>query len=313
VRYRRLGNTDLTVSAIGVGTWQLGGEWGRRFGAGEVRELLARARDGGVNLIDTAECYGDHVSEALIGEAVAGDRDDWVLATKFGHRFHADRAAAGPEGARTGHWSAEEVIAQLEASLVALRTDHVDLYQAHGGSDEQLADDALWEALREQVRAGKIRHLGISLGPPDDVGQVERAAEVGAGLIQVTYNRLTRAAQDAVLPRCGELGLGVLAREPLANGYLGGKYRPGARVTDTGDWRSTQDPSEVDRQLEAVARIAAEEVPEGIALSQWAISWCLRNPAVTAVIPGARNLEQLDSNLAAAELASDEHPLAIGG
>jgi aryl-alcohol dehydrogenase-like predicted oxidoreductase len=179
-----------------------------------------------------------------------------------------------------------------------------------GGVERQAgdADRAAFEVARP--RAGKIRHLGISLGPPDDVGQVERAAEVGAELIQVTYNRLTRAAEDAALPCCRELALGVLAREPLANGYLGGKYRPGMRVTDAADWRSTHDPATVGRQLEAVARIDAEEVPQGVSLSQWAIAWCLRHPAVSAVIPGARTIEQLESNLAAAGLVSDEHPQA---
>jgi aryl-alcohol dehydrogenase-like predicted oxidoreductase len=277
------------VSVVGVGTWQLGGEWGRRFGSDEVRELLDHAREHGVNLIDTAECYGDHVSESLIGEAIARERDRWVVATKFGHQFHPERAEAAqgsPVEVRTDHWSPREVVAQLEASLRALRTDYVDVYQAHGGSDEDLADEELWEVLGDQVRAGKVRHLGISLGPPDDAAQAERAPQVGAGVIQVTYNRLTREAEDAVLPRCRELDLGVLAREPLANGYLGGRYRPGMRITDAADWRSSHDPAEVEDKLDAVARIATDEVPEGVPLAQWAIAWCLQHPAVSTVIPG---------------------------
>jgi myo-inositol catabolism protein IolS len=205
------------------------------------------------------------------------------------------------------------VVAQLEASPRALRTDYVDICQAHGGTDDQLANEELWSALGDQVRAGKIRHLGISLGPPDDVGQTERAAEVDARVIQVTYNRLTRAAQDTVLPSARELDLGVLAREPLANGYLGGKYKPGMRVTDAGDWRSAHDSREVDTKLDAVARIAAEEVSTGVPLAQWAVAWCLQHPAASAVIPGARNIAQLASNVAAADLdlVSDEHPQAV--
>jgi aryl-alcohol dehydrogenase-like predicted oxidoreductase len=310
MRYRRLGSTDLAVSVVGVGTWQFGGEWGRQFEPREVRELLAHARDSGVNLIDTAECYGDHASESLIGAAVARERDRWVIATKFGHSFSTKRGDAGQDP-RTEQWSAAEVVAQLEASLRALQTDYVDVYQAHGGTDDQVANEDLWDALRDQVRAGKIRHLGISLGPPDDLGQAERAAEVGAGVVQVTYNRLTRDAEDTVLPRCLDLDLGVLAREPLANGYLGGRYKPGVRVTDVRDWRSAHDPREVDRTLEAVAQIAADEVPDDVPLARWAVAWCLKHPAVTAAIPGARNLEQLASNVAVAEVVAAGHPQEV--
>src|SRR6266550_7077839 len=91
VQHRLLGNTGLQVSAMGLGTWQLGGEWGKRFSQAEVNELVGRASDLGINLLDTAECYGDHLAESLIGSAIAGHREDWIVGTKFGHRFHADR------------------------------------------------------------------------------------------------------------------------------------------------------------------------------------------------------------------------------
>jgi myo-inositol catabolism protein IolS len=103
-----------------------------------------------------------------------------------------------------------------------------------------------------------------------------------------------------VLPRCRDVGLGVLAREPLANGYLSGRYKPGARITTVGDWRASHDPGEVDRTLGEVEQLATEEVPEGVPMAQWAIAWCLRNPGVSAVIPGARNAEQLTGNATAA-------------
>ena len=141
MKYRRLGRTGLKVSVVGVGTWQLSGEWGRRFTQPEVDRLLGRAYELGVNLVDTAECYGDHLAEALIGGAIHTQRDDWVVATKFGHRFHPEALEQGggsPTPLRSEHWSPAEVVAQLEASLRALRTDHVDLYQMHSGADEVL-------------------------------------------------------------------------------------------------------------------------------------------------------------------------------
>jgi aryl-alcohol dehydrogenase-like predicted oxidoreductase len=312
MQYRRLGGSGLEVSVIGLGTWQLSGEWGKDFTQGEVDRLVGRAGELGVNLIDTAECYGDHLAESLVGRAIATDRERWIVATKFGHWFHADRmgAALDPGALRSDHWSPEEVVAQLDESLRALGTDYVDIYQSHGGSDAQVETPGLWAALEEQVRIGKIRHLGISLDP-DDGRRVARAPELGADVIQVTYNRLNRVAEDNVLPTAAERELGVLAREPLANGYLSGKYRPGSRVTSPADWRSLHDAREVENMLASVAEIEAREVPAGVPLARWALAWCLRHPAVGAVIPGSRTLEQLESNVAAAELVSDAHPLSV--
>jgi len=147
MKVRRLGRTGLKVSVIGVGTWQLGGEWGRRFTQPEVDRLLGRARELGVTLVDTAECYGDHLAEALIGGAIHQQRDDWVVATKFGHRFHPEAVQQGsgsPARLRSNHWTPTEVVAQLEASLAALSTDHLDIYQMHSGSDEIVQNDWNW-------------------------------------------------------------------------------------------------------------------------------------------------------------------------
>ena len=120
MKYRRLGRTGLKVSVVGLGTWQFGGEWGRAFTQAEVDRLLGYGAELGINLIDTAECYGDHLSEALIGRAIRGQRERWIVATKFGHKFHSNFT-------RTLHYSAAEALEQLEASLRALDTDTIDL------------------------------------------------------------------------------------------------------------------------------------------------------------------------------------------
>lgn len=315
MRYRRLGATELEVSVVGVGTWQFGGEWGKDFTQGEVDALIGRARELGINLIDTAECYGDHLAEALVGRAIAADRERWVVATKFGHRFHAERMREDgwdPGSLRSDHWSPDAVVRQLEDSLRALGTDYVDVYQAHGGSDADVRTTGLWETLREQVAAGKIRHLGMSIDA-GDVHRVRRAADVGAAVVQVPYSRLQPDAEAQVLPACAEQDLGVLAREPLANGFLSGKYAPGRGITSRNDWRSAQDAREVEAKLAAVAEIQEHELPAGVPLAQWALCWSLRDPAVAAVIPGSRSLEQLESNAAAADLdlVADTHPSAI--
>src|SRR5919198_6353956 len=118
MRYRRLGSTGLDVSVVGLGTWQLGGEWGRGYEQSDVDAIVDRARELGVNLVDTAECYGDHRAEELIGSAIAADRERWIVATKFGHRFHPERMEGqwSPGSVRTDHWSPAEVRSQLEAS-----------------------------------------------------------------------------------------------------------------------------------------------------------------------------------------------------
>lgn len=306
MKYRRLGRSGLTVSVVGVGTWQFGGEWGEVFTPAEVDRILGRARERGINLLDTAECYGDHLSERLIGTAIRGRRDEWVIATKFGHHFNAPFD-------RTDLWSPDAVREQLEASLRALDTDYIDLYQFHSGDNAAFETPGLWEMLREQVEAGKIRHLGISIGANDNIYQTSRATAVGADAIQVVYNRLDQAPEEAVFASAIEQDLGVLTRVPLASGFLSGKYAPGHRFTDPDDVRSRMEQTEIDAHLERVEQIAREEVPEGIEMAPWALAWCLQHPAVTCVIPGCKSVEQVDSNADAAELpmVGDEHPQAV--
>ncbi|MDQ0253405.1 aryl-alcohol dehydrogenase-like predicted oxidoreductase [Evansella vedderi] len=306
MKYRRLGKTDLKVSVVGVGTWQFGGEWGMDFSQEEVNSILDKSKEVGINLIDTAECYGDHLSEKFIGNYLSNDkREDWIVATKFGHQFHANFE-------RTNHWSAEEVLTQLEDSLKALKTDYIDLYQFHSGSDESFKNDELWTMLDKQVQAGKIRHLGISIGSNQNIYQTDLATEVNAKAIQVVYNRLEREPEEEVFPSCERQDLGVLARVPLASGYLSGKYKPGAVFGDQ-DVRHKHDQEDVARKLRLVEEIKLNEVPEGVNMAQWALAWCLKHPAVTTVIPGCKSPEQVELNASAAslDLVQDDHPQAV--
>ncbi len=311
MKYRRLGRTGLKVSVVGIGTWQFGGEWGKTFTAQEANAMLERAKALGINFIDTAECYGDHLSESLIGQAIEHEREDWIIATKFGHKFHG-------RFDRTYHWTPAEVREQLEASLKALRTDYVDIYQFHSGDDEAFDQEGLWEMLNAQVEAGKIRYLGISIGSNDNLYQTSRATEVNADVIQVIYNRLDKTPEQRVFPSCIEQDLGVLARVPLASGFLSGKYKPGTKFTDESDVRSRRDQERVQEKLRLVQAIQKTEVPEGVDMAPWALAWCLQHPAVTCVIPGCKSVAQVESNASAANLAMaasanevrDDHPQA---
>jgi aryl-alcohol dehydrogenase-like predicted oxidoreductase len=301
MQYRRLGKTKLVASVIGIGTWQFGGEWGKQFAQDEVDRMFDRARELGMNLIDTAECYGDHTSERMVGAAIKRDRDKWIVATKFGHHFHGYMD-------RTTVYDPDDVRKQLEASLKALQTDHVDLYQFHSGNNDMFQTPGLWEMLSEQVKAGKVRHLGISVSPNDNLFQVDRATDVGAQTIQVVYNRLDRKPENGMLQACQRQDLGVLARVPLASGLLSGKYKPGTQFKE-GDVRSTHDQQKTQEKLNEVQRIAETEVPRGTNMAQWALAWCLNHDSVSCVIPGCKNVEQIESNAAAADLARKDHPL----
>lgn len=299
MKYRRLGNTELSASVIGLGTWQFGGEWGHDFSQNEVNAIFDAAREIDINLIDTAECYGDHLSERLVGEAIRHDRNRWIVATKFGHRFYSFNN-------RDWDLTPEGVQQQLEGSLKALQTDVIDLYQFHSGTNEAFDNDALWTMLDKQKQAGKIRFLGISISASKEetnAYQTERATQVGASVIQVVYNRLQRKPEETVLPLCEQQDLGVLARVPLASGLLSGKYTKGVQFPSN-DIRSQQNAEQIREKLEEVERIQREEVPAGAAMAAWALAWCLKHPIVTSVIPGCKNPEQARQNAAAAELVS---------
>lgn len=306
MKYRKLGSTDLAVSVVGLGTWQFGGEWGKDFNQKEVDQILDKAHEVGINLLDTAECYGDHLSEAFLGDYLKrNNREDWIVATKFGHHFKDNFE-------RTRHWHADEVLKQLDDSLRTLNTDYIDLYQAHSCSDEEFNNDDLWTMLDKQMQAGKIRNLGISLKTNDEDYQTNAATEVNAKAIQVVYNRLDKKPENKIFPSAQKQNLGVLARVPLASGYLSGKYKPGASFTES-DVRSRHDRSEVNKNLELIQEIAKNEVPEGVPMASWALAWCLQHDAVTSVIPGCKNPEQVELNAKASELdiVSTNHPQSV--
>jgi len=289
------------VSVIGVGTWQFGGEWGHDYTQSEVDRILHKAKDLGINFIDTAECYGDHLSESFIGDYLSRDnREDWVVATKFGHQFHSHLN-------RTNQYGAPEVLKQLDDSLRALKTEYIDLYQFHSGDDEAFNNDALWTMLDKQKEAGKISHIGLSLNKSNSMHQTTNAADIGASVIQVVYNRLDRGPEQDVFPSCTHQNLGVLARVPLASGLLSGKYKPGTSFADN-DVRHRHEQQFIDDRLQQAEYIRQTEVPEGVSLAEWALAWCLRHDAVTSVIPGCKNEAQVEANARAARLVTADHP-----
>ncbi|SEO58602.1 Predicted oxidoreductase [Amphibacillus marinus] len=306
MHYRKIGQTDLDVSVVGLGTWQFGGEWGIDFTQHQVDAILDHATEEGINLIDTAECYGDHLSEKLLGNYLSRhSRNDWIVATKFGHHYH------GPFN-RTRQLDPDDVLKQLDRSLKALQTDYIDLYQSHSLSDQEFNNDTLWTMLDKQKQAGKIRYIGLSLQNKPSLMQTKVAKELGVSALQLVYNRLTREAEQEIFPLSEENQLGILARVPLASGYLSGKYNEGDRF-QSNDVRSRHDRDEQRRKLALVKEIAQSEVPEGMSMATWALAWCLQHPAVTTVIPGCKSVDQVKKNASAARQAGvcENHPQFI--
>ncbi len=301
MKYRILGRSGLKVSVVGVGTWQLGGEWGQAFTQPEVDAILDKAAECGVTLVDTAECYGDHLAERLIGDYLSRhDRDRWVVATKFGHAFNGFMD-------RTDRFGAEEVRAQLIASLRALRTDRIDLYQFHSGGDEAFLDDGLRRMLEDARQAGMVRVLGLSVRGAGSEVQAREAFGRGYGVLQVVYNRLDARAESEVFPIARRHGLGVIARVPLASGLIGGKYEARDKFGPD-DYRSTLGAEEIARRVRTAEKLADDELPLGVSRVRWALAWCLRDPIVGAVIPGAKSPQQAAENASAADLLSDRIP-----
>ncbi len=195
-----------------------------------------------------------------------------------------------------------------------MRTDYVDLLQYHSVGDKDFFDEDVRSTLSKLVKAGKVRHIGNSIGnaaiAADGTNhQASRSTEFNVEALQVIYNRLDRRPDEgtkSVFAAAIEQDLGVLARVPLASGFLSGKYKPGATFPE-GDVRAKWKDANLDAKLKEVETIQKNEVPSGVNLATWALSWCLRHPAVTCVIPGCKNVAQVESNAASAELASDDH------
>ena len=298
MKYRLLGKTNLSVSSVGLGTWQFAGVWGKNFEQYEVDQIIHRASELGINFIDTAECYGNHTSEAFIGNAIkatgSASRDQWIIAPKFGHNHR--NGLDGDE-----NYQPAQVLLQLEASLKALKTDYIDLYQLHSATRQQFENDKLWTMLDKQVQAGKIRFLGNSIGNPSQLHQAQRSCDYNISVLQTVYNRLNTKAEETMLAVCKNQNMGCIARVPLNSGFLSGKYQAGHIFADN-DVRSSRPQDGVDRQINEALKILKEEKPEGLNPATWAIAWCLKHPQVSTVIPGCKSVEQLEINAAAADI-----------
>ena len=300
-----LGRTGVSVSKLCLGTMMFGA-WGNPDHDESIR-IIHAALDAGVNFVDTADVYARGESEEIVGKALAGGRrDDIILATKF-------HGAMGDDPNQQGS-SRRWIIREVEDSLRRLGTDWIDLYQVHRPRTDTDIEETLG-ALTDLVHQGKVRYIGCSTFPASQIVEAQWIARdrhlERFVTEQPSYSILVRAIENDVLPTCSRHGMGIISYSPLTGGWLSGRWRK-----DSGQQSSTRAdrlPERFDlstpgnqRKLDAVEQLAqlADEV--GITLIQLAISFVLTHPAITAPIIGPRTMEQLESQLTAANVTLDD-------
>ena len=291
MRYRKLGSSDLEVSEISLGSWLT---FSGGVGLEQTRACTDAAFDAGINFFDTANVYGRGASESAWGEILSGrPRDSYVLATKVCGQMSDDPDDRG--------LSAAQIAKQIDASLARLRTDHVDLYQAHRFDPEVPLEETL-EALQQVVSSGKARYLGFSEWTPE---QIETAIEIaGPDLFvssQPQYSMLWQAPEAEVFPLCAANGISQIVWSPLAQGLLTGKYRageappPDSRAASS-EMSVSMDLVMSDERLQAVDRLRPVAEQAGVSMAELALAWVLRRSELASAIIGASRPEQVHAN-----------------
>ncbi len=295
MEYRQLGNSGVRVSVIGLGA--------NRFGAAdtpqsEVDKIVDAAIERGVNFIDTANVYNDGRSEELLGHALKGQRHKIVLATKFSF----------PKKTGPNNWGASRyhLVQALEESLRRLQTDHIDLYYAHRWDDTTPIHETL-RALDDLIRMGKVRYIGASAYASWQLAHANAWAEcknwTPFAVIQSEYNLLRRAVEREVLPYCRAHSVGFVPYYPLAGGFLTGKYQPDRPPPPGSRGESARSVKKLmtERNFATVGKLSAWAGERGRGVNELAQAWLLAQPQICSVISGAKRVDQLLSNVKAAD------------
>jgi len=295
IEKRRLGKSSIEVTKLGIGLWAAGGSsWGPTDDA-ESLSAIDAALDAGITFFDTADVYGSGHSEKLLGQAIKGRRDRFIVATKIRWQgFDSERN-------QSAYGSVEKLIAGVESNLRRLQTDYVDVIQSHIDFQEKTMEVFL-EGFQRLQRDGKVRAYGVSTSDLEYLKAFN--ADGGCATLQTDYSILNRTAEAGLFPYCQQNHIGIIIRGPLAMGILTGKFSPDTRFAD-GDFRRRwhENPDEFRvflNNLEKVKRL--RPLADGRTLAQLALQFVMTHPAVTVAIPGAKTPQQLKDNVGAAML-----------
>jgi len=295
MQQRKLGKSNLEMSALGLGCMGMSEFYGTAD-EGEAIATIHRALDLGVTLVDTTDMYGPYTNEELVGRAIAGHREEVVLATKFGIvRDADDPSRRGVEG------RPEYVRKSIEGSLGRLGVDHVDLYYQHRVDPDTPIEDTVG-AMAELVREGKVRYLGLSEAAPDTLRRAHAIHPISA--LQTEYSLWSRDPEDEVLPTVRELGIGFVAYSPLGRGFLTGRFQSPEDLEE-GDFR-LRNPrfqgENFQRNLELVERVREIAEEKNATPAQLALAWVLAQGEDIVPIPGTKRRERLEENVAALDV-----------
>jgi aryl-alcohol dehydrogenase-like predicted oxidoreductase len=300
VKYRTFGKTGWKVSEVGLGTWALGGDWGHVSGS-DAKEVLRKAIERGINFFDTADVYGDGRSEKLIGEVLKEMDKKIYVATKFGRRLNPHVSSG---------YTKENLERFLDRSLGNLGVGTVDLIQLHCPPTDVYYKPEVFEILDDFVEEGKVQHYGVSV---EKVEEALKAIEYpGVVSVQIVFNIFRQRPSELLFEQCRKKNVAIIARVPLASGLLTGKMTPQTKFPES-DHRNYNRQGQAFDIGETFAGVdfetglkAVEELkrikPEGMSCAQMALKWILMHPEVSCVIPGAKNVKQLEDNISASEI-----------
>ena len=302
--FRKLGNSDLNMSVITLGTWGMGGDfWGKVDDELSIATIQA-GLDAGITTIDTAPCYGAGHSEEVVGKAIKGrKREDIILATKVGLDIYNDNRRDS---------SAKKIQAEVEESLTRLGTDYIDLYQVHWPDDKVPFEQTFGELAKMQ-KEGKIRYIGVSNFSPAQTEEAAQYCQIVS--TQPQYSLLTRQIEEDLLPYCREKEIGVLSYGSIAGGALSGKYKDRPVLAENDERASFYEFFREENWAYTRAMLdVLEEIAQahGRPTVQAAINWVLKQPGITVALVGAKTPEQAVMNAQAADWAlTDEENAKI--